>query len=125
MALQPKDRAEFVEILTRTSEMYGTRMQPSLIELWWQVLADYDMAAIRHALTLHLRNPDTGQFMPKPADVIRMLGGTTQDAAQIAWSKVYGAVRKVGGWMDVVFDDPTIHQVLADMGGWMLLCDTL
>lgn len=125
MALQPNDRAEFSEILTRTAEMYGTKMQPSLLELWWDVLADFDMPAIRRALTMHLRNPDTGQFMPKPADVIRMLGGTTLDAAQIAWAKVHGAVRRVGSWMDVIFDDPLIHCVLGDMGGWVLLCSTL
>lgn len=122
MALQSSDRAEFSEVLTRTAEMYGTKMQPSLLELWWDVLADFDLPAIRRALTMHLRNPDTGQFMPKPADVIRMLGGTTQDAAQLAWAKVHGAVRRVGSWMDVVFDDPVIHCVLGDMGGWTLLC---
>jgi hypothetical protein len=125
MALQPKDRPEFSGVLTRTAAMYGVQMAPSVIDLWWEILADYDMPSIRHALTLHLRNPDSGQFMPKPADVIRMLSGTTQDSAQIAWAKVAGAIRKVGSWFDVAFDDPLIHCVLSDMGGWILLCSTL
>lgn len=122
MALQPKDKAEFGEMLTRTAEMYGGKMQSTLLDLWWNVLADYDLAAVREGLTKHMRSPDSGQFMPKPADVIRHIGGTTQDAALQAWAKVFRAIRLVGGWMDVIFDDPVIHQVIADMGGWVALC---
>lgn len=122
MALQPKDRPEFVSVLTRTAAVYRADLSADVLELWWEALADYDMPAIRQALTRHIRNPDTGQFMPKPADVIRYMGGTTQDAALKAWAKVHKAIRMAGGYVDVVFDDPLIHAVVIEMGGWAQLC---
>ena len=39
----------------------------------------------------------------------------------VAWAKVDRAVRQVGTWQSVVFDDALIHRVLHDMGGWLAL----
>lgn len=125
MALQPSDRPEFLRALKRLYSLYRVELSDDVVDLWWEILVDYDLPAITMGLTRHVRNPDTGQFLPKPAEIIKHIGGTTQDAAQIAWSKVLGAIRKVGSWMDVAFDDPLIHSVLGDMGGWVLLCSTL
>jgi hypothetical protein len=41
-----------------------------------------------------------------------------------AWSVVDKAVRMVGPYQSVVFDDPIIHRTLDDMGGWIKLCNT-
>ena len=125
MPLQLNDKAEFSRVLNSVSALYRVDLSPDVVELWWNVLADFDIAAIRQALTKHLRNPETGQFMPKPADVIRFMSGTTQDSALMAWAKVYKAVRLQGSWTDVTFDDPTTHAVLRDMGGWIKLCQML
>jgi len=76
---------------------------------------------VRDALGRHLRNTDTGQFMPKIADIIKMLQGSSLDSALNAWAKIDQALRQVGPYETVVFDDPLIHRVLHDMGGWMML----
>lgn len=123
MPLRPNDRADFLRVLNTVGAMYRVELSPDIVELWWNVLADYDFEAVKQALTKHLRNPDSGQFMPKPADVIRNLSGTTQDAALLAWAKVHRAVRLSGSWSDVVFDDPIIHAVVQDMGGWIRICE--
>lgn len=125
MPLRPNDKVEFSRVLNSCAAMYRVDLSPDVVELWWNVLADYDLAAVKVALTKHLRNPDSGQFMPKPADVIRFMSGTTQDSALLAWAKVYKAVRLNGSWADVTFDDPTTHAVLQDMGGWIKLCQML
>jgi len=39
----------------------------------------------------------------------------------IAWSKVDRAVRVVGTYESVIFDDALIHRVITDMGGWIQL----
>jgi hypothetical protein len=52
-----------------------------------------------------------------------MMTGSSQDSAFSAWTKVDKAVRQVGPYESVVFDDPLIHKVLHDMGGWLLLCE--
>ena len=113
---------DFSGILEVIAEQYGKKLSQNVVALYWQVLQAYDFAAVRDALGRHLRNTDTGQFMPKIADIIRMMQGSSQDAAFAAWSKVDKAVRSVGPYDTVVFDDPLIHKVLHDMGGWMGIC---
>lgn len=112
---------DFVAVLNATAELYNRTLSSFAIGLYWSALRDYDLAAVKQALGMHIRNPDTGQFMPKPADVVRMIGGTTQDAALQAWAKVDKAIRRVGTYASVVFDDSIIHLVINDIGGWIAL----
>jgi len=119
--MQQHDYDAFFTLLESTAQLYGKELSATVIELWFRALQHHDLDALREGLNRHIQNPDTGQFMPKPADVIRMLGGSTQDSALLAWSKVDRAVRGIGTYESVVFDDPIIHAVLADMGGWVAL----
>ena len=112
---------EFNELLDVVSEQYGKPLSSGAKMLYWQGLKDFDFNAIQQALFRHIRNPDSGMFMPKIADVIKMLQGSTQDSAMTAWAKVDKAIRHKGPYVDVVFDDPLIHRVLHDMGGWIAL----
>ena len=114
-----KDFDEFENVISGVGDLYGKKMSEWGLSIWWESLRNYDLKAIRDALSKHVRNPDSGQFMPKPADVIKMLHGSTVDSALVAWAKVDRAVREVGAYQDVVFDDPVIHRVIEDMGGWI------
>lgn len=113
------DYKRFLTVLTGIADYYGKELSEGVITLYWQGLLQYDIAAVEKALWEHTQNPDNGQFMPKIADVTRNLQGRTVDQASIAWSKVDSAVRRVGTYSDVVFDDAIIHRVIADMGGWI------
>lgn len=119
--MQQADFEGFSTMLRAIAEYCGKPLSSAVIAIYWQGLGDLDLSAVRHALNAHIQNPDTGQFMPKIADIRRMLGGSTQDAALVAWAKVDSAVRHVGTYADVVFDDALIHRVLHDMGGWVAL----
>jgi hypothetical protein len=119
--MRESDYADFAAMIEAVAEYCGRTLSPGVIAIYWQGLRDLDLAALRHALNAHVQNPDTGQYMPKIADIRRMIGGTTQDAALRAWAMVDRAVRQVGCYADVVFDDPLIHRVLHDMGGWISL----
>ena len=110
---------EFAKTLLAVADYYGKELSTGVVDLYWQGLREYDLDAVRRALWAHARNPDTGQFMPKIADVAKVMQGRTSDQAAVAWSKVDQAVRRVGTYQCVVFDDPVIHRVIADMGGWV------
>lgn len=112
---------DFVDVMQLVSEQYGKKPSDGLIALYWQGLKGYDFAAVREAIGKHLANTDTGQFMPKIADIIRMMQGTSLDSALSAWAKVDKAIRQIGPYETVVFDDAIIHKVLHDMGGWLSL----
>jgi hypothetical protein len=115
------DKSRFVSALVETADLYGYSLSIFAQKLWWDAMQPYDIETFLDALYRHIKNPDTGQFMPKPADVVRMLNGTSSDAALVAWAKVDKAVRHIGMFSSVVFDDPLIHRVLSDMGGWCSL----
>jgi hypothetical protein len=119
--MQTDDFHKFREGIAGVMGFYGKNVSTFALDVWWTALKKYDLAAIVDAFNRHLANPDAGQFAPKPADIIRMLQGSTQDAALRAWAKVDQAVRRVGTYCDVVFDDALIHRVIQDMGGWMAL----
>lgn len=112
---------EFNEILQAIADLYGKRLSEFSIGIYWRALQHLDMPVVREAMHRHVTNPDNGQFMPKPADIIRMTQGSSQDKALQAWHKVDKAVRTVGVHRSVAFDDPLIHRALAEMGGWISL----
>ncbi|WP_172565565.1 DUF6475 domain-containing protein [Vibrio navarrensis] len=117
-----QERHEFAELLAATLSVYQKELTPALLEVYWDDLCVFDISAIKQALSMHRRNPDNGQFAPKPADIVRLLGGTSKDRAILAWNKAKKAIGSVGGHSSVVFDDPLIHAVLSDMGGWIAFC---
>ena len=117
--MQSTDKKRFATLLTGIADYYGKELSNGVIALYWQGLQHIDIEAVEKALWEHTQNPDAGQYMPKIADVVRALQGRTQDQASLAWAKVDAAVRRVGSYADVVFDDPLIHRVVAEMGGWI------
>lgn len=116
--MNQNQESSFIEMLSGIYEFYGKKLTAPVIGIWLQAMRGYDLHAISDALGRHAMNPDSGQFLPKPADVVRMIDGGTVDSALVAWSKFDRAVRSVGPYMTVVFDDPIIHRVIEDMGGW-------
>jgi len=115
------DRRRFAACLTAASELYGRSMSVALVDLYWRTLERFEMDAVERAFQQHMLSPDAGQYMPKPADIARMIGGTSLDAAQVAWAAVDRAVRLVGPYPSVTFDDPVTQRVVFDMGGWIKL----
>lgn len=120
--MQRADFEAFRKMMVLVAEQYGKPMSADLVRFYFDGLAHLPIESLREALSLHVRNPDIGQFMPKVADIIRAIEGTNADAALQAWAKVSEAVQRVGSYATVAFDDPVIHAVLADMGGWVRLC---
>ena len=119
--MNPADQSEFRTCLTAAYALYGKELTAPVLSMWWAALKPYDLAAVRDALSRHAVNPDNGQFLPKPADVVRLIDGGTADGALIAWAKLERAIKRVGTYRSVVFDDALIHRCVADMGGWVEL----
>ncbi|OWT62005.1 DUF6475 domain-containing protein [Candidimonas nitroreducens] len=115
------DKKQFYTLMGNVYAFYRQDTSSFALGVWWEAMKSFDFAAVADALNRHCVNPDSGQFMPKPADVVKMLRGSTLDGAMMAWSKVDKAIRQVGTYASVAFDDPVIHRVLQDMGGWMAL----
>lgn len=116
-----EDKPQFFKLIANVCAFYRQDFSEFAGSVWWQAMQPFDFAAVADALNRHCINPDSGQFMPKPADAMRMLKGSSLDSAMIAWSWVDKGIREVGTYESVVFHDALIHRVIADMGGWISL----
>ena len=62
-----------------------------------------------------LQNSDRQKWgMPTPADLIVLIQGDRHSHALNAWGQVVTAIRTVGRYDSVVFDNPIIHCVIRD-----------
>lgn len=119
--MTPENKAEFAVLVTSVYAFYRQDCSDFAVSVWWEACKPFDFAAVRSAFNRHAVNPDNGQYMPKPADIVKLLQGTSTDGAMVAWSKVDKAIRQVGTYASVAFDDQIIHAVIQDMGGWVEL----
>lgn len=122
--MRANELVNFKDMLTDVMAYYGKDCSKFTLEVWWQALSSFDFEQVARALQKHATDPERGQFAPKVADMVRALQGTSTDRAAMAWGKVYEAMGSVGAYSDVVFDDPAIHAVIEDLGGWPKVCRT-
>lgn len=120
MTEDQKDK--FLEVLGGVHDFYGKDLSDFAVAVWAQACEAFDVQQVSKALSAHLMDPERGQFMPKPADIVRQLQGTSTDRSLVAWGKVLDAMQRVGAYASVCFDDGLIHASITDMGGWMQLC---
>lgn len=98
------DWNRFINLTLTISENYNVSFSDAKQNLWWQLLADYDIAAIEQSLFKHMQN---SSFDPKPADLIKYLqpdynemfdrllskGGYKNDIEYQTWQSVGYACR--------------------------------
>ncbi len=120
--MQTQDIPKFTTLMAGIGELYGKTISTQLIDIYWHVLRKYELIDVQNAFQTHVKNPDCGQFFPKPADIVRFIEGNGESKALLAWAKVERAVIQIGRYQSVAFDDSLIHAVIEDMGGWVKLC---
>jgi len=122
--MKDNEEGEFLTQMTGVCELYAKKSSPQFLALYWQALKVYELEDVKRALRGHMMNADNGQFMPKPADIVRYLDGGSTTRAAKAWAKVHYAIRCVGGGDTVVLDDPIAHAALEGLGSWPEICAT-
>ena len=123
--MQNHDLIKFTVMLIGVGELYGRAISEMLTDIYWQSLKCFELQDVKRAFEAHIHNPDGGQYFPKPADLVRFIEGSGETKALQAWAKVSKTIVQIGAYQSIVFDDPLIHAVLEDMGGWIKLCATL
>lgn len=118
------DKTKLATILAGVYSFYRADLTDFQLAAWLRVLAGFRVEQVQDALDAHLVDPGTGQFLPKPADIVKHLHGTRPDRAALAWSKVFAAIGIVGAYRSLAFDDPAIHCAVEDLGGWPALCQS-
>ena len=123
--MQTRDLPIFSSLIAAIGELYGKAISAPLTDIYWQALKSFEWQDVNRGFQAHIHNPDVGQYFPKPADIIRFIEGSGETKALKAWTNVEHAIHRVGKYESLAFDDPIIHAVLEEMGGWVKLCSTV
>lgn len=95
------DKREFSELLGATLEVYGQRITPTAIAIWWAALASHSIADVRAALSAHVQDATRGKFAPKPADLIAIFEGNDgRPGADAAWAKCPFSEQETAVWTE-------------------------
>jgi len=122
--MQASDKKDFALLIAGVYAYHRQPCSDALIGMYWRGCQRWDFEQVQHAIDSLTRDAEAGKFPPKIGDLTRVLEGTHTDRAQLAWGKTLEAMSRVGAYTDVVFDDPAIHAVVEDLGGWPKLCRT-
>jgi len=109
---------EILSIVSAVYSFYGKTTSDMIVDFWIAGLAEYDLESIKNAFTTHMKTPPQGRFLPKLADITDILKGDSQDRSLVAWAKFDRTLRTIGSYQSIIFDDPIIHLIISDMGGW-------
>lgn len=124
-----RDREAFALLMLGIGETYGEAVSDARMEIYFQALADLELAAIQRAATVHVR---TQKFFPRPAELREAVLGRLDDEAELAWGGLLRLVRRCGFWWNEAIqgplpwpDEATKRAALELYGGWKPLCERL
>lgn len=129
--MQDQDKATFRDMMMAAGEVYGREITKPLLQMYFAALAPASMEQVQAAMMAHMQNPDSGQFFPKPADLIKQMTGTTkqqdaaiEDRAAVAWACIERDIRRIGSYGTLKLDDKQALATVKAMGGWQSICQT-
>lgn len=110
---------ELTGILVSVSELCGRTVSKQVINLWFGLLSRYTFDEVSKAFSLHLEREPR---FPYPSDILGILNQSFSDRALSALVKVERGMSLHGAYSTVIFDDPVIHAVIEELGGWIKSC---
>jgi len=119
------DMEQFEQIIGVMNETFGDSSRPISdlkMNFYFKTLSDLTIEQLNDA-SIILANTKTIHTFPTPAEIRQAVEGNPQDKAAVAFDKLIGAVRCVGPYQTVIFDDPAIHAFIQSYGGWEEICD--
>lgn len=122
--MKPNEKPEFTALIADALGYWKQDVSEFALAVWWSGCQRFDFDQVARALSEHATDPDKGQFAPKVADIVRILGGTKTDRSLREWGRVHEAMARVGAYSDVDFGDGATHAAIRDMGGWPKMCRT-
>lgn len=129
--MKNEDKRAFFDLMMAAGEVYGREVTQPMAAIYFSALANVSIDQVQEAMMTHMQNPDSGQFFPKPADLIKQMTGTTkqqdaaiEDKAAIAWACIERDIRRIGSYGALKLDDKQALATVKAMGGWQSICQT-
>lgn len=114
------DRERFLSLLMALAGVFRVDPTEALLEGYWIGCRSMPLEAFSHACA---RAMESCEHMPRPRELRELAGEvSTPDRAIIAWEAVRKAIRSLGAYKSVRFDDPVTNAAVRNIGGWRELC---
>ncbi len=78
-------KAKFTAAVTGVAIFYGVKLPKMSLDIYWETLREHELETVQEAMQCHIKDPEYGRFMPKPADIIRHLPADRIMGADAAW----------------------------------------
>ena len=114
------DFKNFLGVLTGLGEAFDKKISDTLFEVYWEALKDLPFEDFNRAANMLIR---TSKFFPKPVEFRDQVLPDITAQASLAYEKLDKAFSQAGIYKTVVFDDPVIHAVVENLGGWIYYCN--
>jgi hypothetical protein len=117
--MNQSDYLEFAQYLTGAAEALDAQLSEVRLRTYFQALIDLSIGDVKSGITYLVRY---SRFFPKPVEIREAVFGKAEDRAIVAIDKILYAMRFVGAYVTVCFDDPLIHLIIENHRGWVELC---
>jgi hypothetical protein len=114
-----QNRMKFAENMAGLGEAFGTEITELKGKIYWQVLDRFSDDQVERAI---LESISTLKFFPKPAELIELIEGKSEEKSLVAWDELLTAIQRHGSYASVRFEDAKITKAVELMGGWLELC---
>jgi hypothetical protein len=94
-------------------------------DFYWVLLKDIPQEDFLLGINVMLRERES-LFLPTPADIRKYCSATRDSDLEIRIARakllIKKAIGSAGIYTTVIFDDPIIHLIIRDIGGWIKFC---
>ena len=111
------------QFLNDMFEYYGKPPKSGALRIYRRALEGIQIEQLYNMFDKHIADPDSGQFIPKVADLVKVSSGTKSGNALAAWDKVYRAISEIGPYSTFTLDDPWAMRCIEEIGGFQRLCE--
>ena len=123
--MNDSDKRAFAETLTAACAVYDRKpMEKPALQLYWQILTRFTIEQFHAAMSQHL---ERSKFFPKPAEIVELIEGSTEDNATDAYRKVaalVGSYDEAGNYIGADnkprFDCPRLQRTVDVL--WRDMC---
>lgn len=121
-----QDVSRFASSLTAVAALYGQELIPQVVEIYFRTLEKFTIDEVEQGIS---KACSSCKFFPKPVELIDCITGGTgnlADKAMVEACRVLEAIKSIGSYSTVCFDDPVTQAVIVQQfGGWAKFADLL
>ena len=121
-----QDAPRFVSSLTAMGALYERHPEATVIEIYFRALEKFTIVEVEQGIS---KACSSLKFFPKPVELIEAItggSGNLADKAMIEACRVLEAIKNIGTYTTVCFDDPITQAVIVQQfGGWAKFSDML